>query len=272
MDSALLIEKFEKMGARAKLAPELPADRVRIDIRRDARGEYFEVACRPGVTVDALDVRRRDRHLLLAARDTDAVGLPVGAGQRFLCGHDERAWFVAAVPEGRPASNVAQAMDALKPWAVQAALGRFGVRHADRNRRRTAAFVRQGEWFFVPGPRWFAPPRPELVRRDEPLVRTGGRPGGKPHVAEFAYRENGELVYLNAQTQQAVSEPQYRRLVREKPGRAANFVQQRRNMTVMVRGRVRHPDHATIVLDGWHQVFMNTENRSQAMQYVAFVD
>jgi site-specific recombinase XerD len=39
-----------------------------------------------------------------------------------LCGHDEREWFVAAVPGG--ASSVRQAMEALQPQEVQAALTR----------------------------------------------------------------------------------------------------------------------------------------------------
>jgi hypothetical protein len=35
---------------------------------------------------------------------------------------------------------------------------------------------------------------------------------------------------------------------------------------------ITHPDHATIRLDGWHRVEMNTENRSRAMASVAFLD
>lgn len=45
-----------------------------------------------------------------------------------------------------------------------------------------------------------------------------------------------------------------------------------RNPGVYVRGRIRHPDHATITLHGWHQVVMNTENESRAMRNVAFLD
>ncbi len=44
------------------------------------------------------------------------------------------------------------------------------------------------------------------------------------------------------------------------------------NPTVFVRGRVRHPDHKTIVLHGWHQVLMNTVTESMAMRHVAFID
>ena len=42
-----------------------------------------------------------------------------------------------------------------------------------------------------------------------------------------------------------------------------------RNATVFVKGRISHADHASIVLDSWHQVMMNTERRSEA---VAFLD
>jgi hypothetical protein len=46
----------------------------------------------------------------------------------------------------------------------------------------------------------------------------------------------------------------------------------RRNSGVYVRGRVSHPDHRTIHLNGWHQVVMNTETQAPAMRNVAFLD
>lgn len=46
----------------------------------------------------------------------------------------------------------------------------------------------------------------------------------------------------------------------------------RRDAAVYVKGRVSHADHATITLDGWHQVVMNTENEAAAMRHVAFLD
>jgi hypothetical protein len=46
----------------------------------------------------------------------------------------------------------------------------------------------------------------------------------------------------------------------------------RRNPTVLVKGRIRHADHATIELPVWHEVHMNTESRAQAMRSVAFLD
>jgi len=46
----------------------------------------------------------------------------------------------------------------------------------------------------------------------------------------------------------------------------------KRNPMAFVRGKVKHPDHATIRLNGWHRVEMNTENLSRAMASVAFLD
>lgn len=36
--------------------------------------------------------------------------------------------------------------------------------------------------------------------------------------------------------------------------------------------RIRHADHATITLQGWHQVVRNTEGQSNAMRNVTFLD
>ena len=46
----------------------------------------------------------------------------------------------------------------------------------------------------------------------------------------------------------------------------------RGNPKVYVRGRVRHPDHKTAMVIGWHEVLSNTENLSHAMWNVAFLD
>jgi len=46
----------------------------------------------------------------------------------------------------------------------------------------------------------------------------------------------------------------------------------RRDAFSFARGWVRHPDHATITLDGWHEIAMNTESQAQAMRQVVFLD
>ena len=101
MDIANLLDKFTQIGARMKVADRRPRRfdsqaSISLDIRMDRRGEYFEVARRPDETpeVAVLDVQPDDRHLLLLVRE--------GVEKRkFLCGHDERHWFVAAIPESR---------------------------------------------------------------------------------------------------------------------------------------------------------------------------
>lgn len=66
-------------------------------------------------------------------------------------GHDERHWFVAAVPESeRGVSGVAQAMVALQPMSVREAVALKKPKHPLD--RKNTAYMRQGEWFFVPTP------------------------------------------------------------------------------------------------------------------------
>ncbi|MBK9620308.1 MAG: hypothetical protein IPO31_14145 [Candidatus Obscuribacter sp.] len=43
----------------------------------------------------------------------------------------------------------------------------------------------------------------------------------------------------------------------------------KRDALVYAKGKVKHPDHATIFLDGWHRVLMNTEVLAET---VAFLD
>ena len=258
---------FLKMGARVKFGEPEPRRWTRIlspfalDVRSDREGEYFLVSKLAGVSVEVLEVQPRDRHLVLLAR------VPEGSGKitksRFLLGHDERHWFVAAIPEQNPVSTVAAAKLALKPESV--VQQEKNLRKKLRNRRINKARVRQGEWFFVPA----QPAHVDPVRifRNEPLRRGGG----KPHVCQELYREGGETVYVNRQHPNGLTQAQFARLsekARNKPG----WSRMVRNPRAFVRGTVRHSDHKTIFLEGWHEVFMNTETRAAAMRNVAFLD
>jgi hypothetical protein len=269
MDTSNLLTKFARMGARLKIIDrparrfQAPSGVVSLDIREDRDGEYFEVARQPGIDpeVAVLDVQTADRHLLLLVRD--------GAEkQKFLCGHDERHWFVAAIPETAPVGTVRQAKEALKPPEVLAAQGREGLRANARDQRKNAAYRRQGEWFFLPVANLHVDTR--LVLRDEPIRRGDS---GKPHWVDFCYRTGGETVYVCRRHPNGVSANEHQRILTANP-RAKEWGWQpmRRNATVYVRGSVRHADHATIELHGWHQVLMNTESQAKAMRNVAFLD
>lgn len=137
-----------------------------------------------------------------------------------------------------------------------------------RNRRKNAAFLRQGEWFFLPVPDIAI--EDALVLKNEPLRRGNG---GKPHWAEFCYRTGGETVHVCSRYPNGVTAAKYRTILSTNKGAQSwGWRTMQRNPGVYVRGRIRHPDHATVNLHGWHQVVMNTENQSRAMRNVAFLD
>jgi len=262
-----LVRAFDKIGARVKFSDAVPRwvggrwirQNLTLDVRSDAKGEYFLVTrntyAPPELAV--LDVQPRDKHLLLLSREE-------GEKHRFLLGYDERHWFVAGIPESSPVSRVRDAKVALKPEPVVVSEG--SVRRKVRDRRRNAARIRQGEWFFVPAVG--TPIDPLRILGSEQLVRSRG---GKPHTCEQLYRFGGETVYVNPGAPNGLTEEEYRQLSDRERGRWSWRVM-KRNPKVYVRGRVRHPDHATVNLDGWHEVFSNTEHLSQAMRDVVFLD
>jgi len=266
--SANALERpFVKMGARVKFGGPEPRQWTRIvspfalDVRRDRDGEYFLVSKLAGVSVEVLEVQPRDRHLVLLARVPESSGKVTKS--RFLLGHDERHWFVAAIPEQSPVSTVAAAKQALKPEKV--VLQEQNVRSKLRNRRTNKVRVRQGEWFFVPA--HLGQVDPVRIFKNEPLRRGGG----KPHVCQELYREGGEMVYVNRHYPNGLTQVEFARLS-EKARTQPGWSRMVRDPHVFVRGTVRHSDHKTIFLDGWHEVFMNTETRAAAMRNVAFLD
>ena len=234
----VLQRRFAAMGARVELRgrplgmPSIDVSGRRFVIRFPGDGER--------VDVEAVDVR--GRHLLLLVRNGETKS-------KFLCGHDERHWFVAAIPEGvRGVSGVAAAISALKPEGAQ------GTPH-----------VRQGEWFFVPEPRlqvqdWY-------VLRNEPIRRGNG----KPPIVQFIFRRGGETVYVSSRHPNGLSQAEFDRLS-ERYRDEQQWEVMVRDAEVFGKGTVRHPDHATIRLRGWHRVLMNTEHRAHAMRHVAFLD
>jgi hypothetical protein len=192
---------FAKIGARARLSAgahrRLRPNGVSIDIGRDGDGEYFDVALASPTPAEliVLDVQPASRHLLLMAADADGK-------HKFLCGHDERHWFVAAVPESRSASTVETAMEALKPDIVRFEQSRRHVKPRLRNRRRNEAFVRQGEWFFVPLPLG-TKVNETLVLRNE-MLRRGA---GKPHIVDELVRDGGQAVLLTTGCRKRFRQP-----------------------------------------------------------------
>ena len=171
-------EAFEAIGA--EVFVETAGNAFEIDIRQSEGQEMYRLKYPLADTIhaEALDVRPKQRHLVL---DVSGWRLPISG--RYLCGHDEQHWFVASLPFNRQTTTVRGAMEALKPAIVLREQKRKGVKHR-RHRRKTAAYVRQGEWFFLPRPMMHVG---ELAVRKGQLVRNGG----KPHRVEWIYRPEG---------------------------------------------------------------------------------
>jgi hypothetical protein len=269
-----LIEKFERIGARAKIEiipdrwsprrrsfPLVMSGSFSLDIQTDRKGEYFlvNVPENKNLELEVLDVQAKMRHLLLMARQD-------GNKDKFLCGHDERHWFTCAVP-GASVSNVLTAMNELRPADVRDSLPFNSLKTRDRLRRRNAAFIRQGEWFFIPEPNLIVPER--LILTHELISR--GR--GKPHWLENAYRSGGTLVRVCNEYPTGQLEDEYKALLVQKPSAVRwNWRSMMRDAGVFANGAVSHPDHATIHLRGWHRVVMNTEHLARAAKNIVFLD
>jgi hypothetical protein len=265
MDIESLKRQFAGIGARVKVgAARVTSWRNRndagINIRADAQGEFFDIKIDSEDPREyrVIDLRPEQRHLLLMSENDKA---------KFLCGFDERHWFVCAVP-GEGVTNVRSAMEALQPTEVRQAVRSRVKRAKNRLRRRNEAFVRQGEWFFIPEPNLAV--EESFVRRNEPLSRGGG---SKAHMCQYAYRASGELVMVCDRHPAGVPMSSYGEILRNNPkARSWNWRQMRRDAEVYVRGRVWHPDHKTVILRCWHRVLMNTEHLAPGRSNVTFLD
>jgi len=259
MNTTEITRAFERIGAKIEIDESIsrrsrwvfsstsgPSINVRNDI--------FSLRIPDGT--DCEDIRLGDiqpgmRHLLLKIQDASV-----------LCGHDERHWFAASVP-GAP-GGVKDAMEHLKPVAVREAERMAGVSGGKARKRRNAARKRQGEWFFIP--------RPDLsfgdlqISRNELLQRNAG---SKAHVCEEMVTPAGETVMVNIRDGKQLSVGEYNRLpADERKGYSARTL----TSSVFVRGAVRHPDHATLTLNGWHEVMLSAEGAGGVGQIVAFLD
>lgn len=266
MDTDLVRDKFIELGVRVFFgeitgnpSPNREPVNIRINILNDTHGPYFKIETREDVDISVPDVQKEDRHLLLFSKDPEL--------QRFLCGHDERNWFVAAIPEGSGASNVKEAKEALKPGEVEQSQKGAKIKTKDLKKRKTEAYLRQGEWFFIPKPNMVIDE--SLILKNEPIQR--GR--GTRHIVEEVCRRGGQTIRICPKFPEGLLEQQYEEAIKKDPELKHVYWHARVvSAKVYGRGRVTHQDHKTIVLPVWHEVLMNTEARARAMRNVLFVD
>lgn len=266
-----IVKAFEKIGTRVKFGDlskrQTRFRRIRnastgrdvsliVDIEKDKQGEFYKIETDGSVDLHIMNIDKGLHHLLLFARDK------YKANYRFLCGLDERGWFAAAVPGA--VSNISDAMDSLKPKQVVAA--QKNIKTEKKNRRKNDAFLRQGEWFFLPAP-GISPPE-ELILKNEPIQRGPGN----PHKVQEIFRTGGEVVYVCRKYPQGVSLDRYREIMKNPEAKRMGWHTMKVDMTVYGKGKVTHRDHQTIVLKGWYQILPNRETESWFIENLAFLD
>lgn len=285
----LISPKFDLIGARVKVRkPRLNRhgnviwrerfakdSDFKVDVRRDRKGEYFDIVIADDnndIKIDVLNVDKDIKHLLLMVKNGRD-------NTKILCGHDEREWFTAQVKTS--STTIRGAMDALKPKEVLNAQKKAGVKTKKWNCRHNEGFIRQGEWFFV---KKDIEVNEDAILKNEPLILSGVRAGNKPHIAQFAYRTGGEQVYIPSIGASRLSDyprdwvnrlgrgltgPE-RRLFLDTFGKASKIKWRTmsRNPDLYVSGTVRHPDHKTINLTGWYRVYVNGEIRGENVVFL----
>jgi hypothetical protein len=266
MERERIIKYFEKIGARITIRKGTsPRDGVvRMNVANDRKGEHFTLTIHPDIKdseieVQVLDYDKELRQMLLFLRYPRLIGRFEKGRQvfrradnketedvRLLVGRDEMHWFVAGVTESK---NIRQAFERLRPQAVSIAVRRNGVKTKDWRKRKTKGFVRQGEWFFVPV--FFVEDEKTIViHKNEPIQKAGS----KPHYVEEIVRFGGETVYTKGDI--ILTEEQYKKTPADE---RYQYRQQMRGARVIGRGKVKHPDHHTIELKGWHEIHLSTE-------------
>lgn len=269
-----LKRRFADMGAtiivsprtlprfRELVAPGVTRSRHRISML----GERFALALDAGLHPQVHQVDADRKHLVLQVED-----------KTYLCGHDERHWFVAGVEPG--AHTVDAAMLSLMPAPVRRAVVKT-KRLVPLGSRKNPAYLRQGEWFFVPDPEIEVKREWELHR--EPIRR--GR--SKPHFVERLYRHGGTAVIVCPHYPNGLTDDEWarsllgeqfegyvslQRFARAEHGGAVDRMRVRRMMRdaeVHAQGWVKHPDHATITLKGWHRVYPSNEVMSETQAFL----
>lgn len=283
MEQTIVQRKFDEIGARVKFVPFNRFNRVtqgsnvsRVDIRNDKEGEHFQFEVLGQPEIQILQTAKDDKHLLLQIKGISLQKTVKGDKllpftQKLLCGHDEKHWFVAGIPQGIPVSTVTQAKQALKPNEIlQQERGNIKTKESQKRHRKLKdgrKIHRQGEFMFIPKPD-FQPPKGNLTKiwHNEPMSR-----GGKAHMAENLYRYGGTSVYVGPAHRNGLTESEFKKI---DPKERRYYQLRVRDPIVHVCGKIRHPDHKVLDLGSiWHLVTLNTENKAQFFaQTVAFID
>jgi hypothetical protein len=267
MDRKWLQKKFEEIGSRITIRTGTTIRNsntpLRLNVAKDSKGEHFTLTIDKRidekiVEIQLLDMDKSLRHMLLMLKYPTIVPHPnpnIGfASERLIVGHDEMHWFVAGVTSSR---NLKEAFERLRPQAVTIAMKNAKVKLKNQMRRKNKGFIRQGEWFFVPV--HFEEDAHTVIHKNEPI----SRPRGTPHFVEELVRFGGKVVYVRGD--QILTESQFKKLTKHEQ---IAFNQRMSGARVLARGKVKHRDHHTIELKGWHEVHLSTESGTSSNAFI----
>lgn len=222
---AQALDRLRSAGLTVRLDRPLPSGRFALGAHDKPTPEFVLY---PGTTaqIEVSDISPDLNQAVLLvtehARDFALLDREASAPMEtraFLVGLDERSYFMAELP--RAVETVEEARRALRPGEA--------VEWESREENAGRTVPRQGEWLFVPlSPDESDVLRRRLARRQAVFRRNAPIPGrpGKPHTASFM----------------AVVRPN-----------------ERFDFEVYVHGSVRHADHSTLQLRGWHRAVGNME-------------
>lgn len=273
MNSATLEKNFAKIGARVEVKepttnrgfrlPNIPNTRVSVKVEGTGRNEHFvlEVGKDFKGEIHALDVQPQDRHMILQIvhnpGDKSRMAL---APEKFLVGHDEMHFFAASV--GRTVTKVRDAKEHLMPTRIRDHVLKVDLRKKDKFKRHNDAFLRQGEWFFIPRKNMTVDKK--YILYNEPLIRNRQ---SKPHTMSECYRIGGTAVWV--WLNRVLTETQFGQLHKTNPEDSKKYRQMIRNPQVFCRGKIKHVDHHTLDFGNvWHEVVMNSEFRSASLGFL----
>jgi hypothetical protein len=241
-------KKFEEIGAKVLIKENNISDRdFSVGIVDRKAEEVFSISMKKhDIELQVLQTRKDIRHLLLMAKNKKH-----NTHEKFLCGYDERHWFLVGVDDD--VRNVDHAMASLKPGYINFRQKITKVKPKNINKRHNKAFIRQGEWFFLPYYR---------LNSNNLIIYKNHSLGG--HICDEVYEDVVETYFHHKHAPDGMLDWTYKKFLKKHP-----HVHPKKGWSYSVslfgryaRGHVRHKDHQTIYLNDWHIVLKNRQKNT----------
>ncbi len=251
-----ILKKFEEIGAKVRIeenSNSISNFRMNI-IERKSEEVFFISLKKPIIELQVLQTRKDINHLLLMVKDNE-----IGTQEKFLCGFDERHWFLVGVDDN--VRNVDHAMLSLKPALVDIQQKIKKIKRKNINKRHNKAFIRQGEWFFISS---------RISINTQNYIMYKNHSLGNGHVCDEVCETVIETYFHSKHAPKGLLKGNYKRFLEKHPHIHPNKGWWTSIMYFdrYARGHVRHKDHKTIYLNGWHIVLKNRQKNTPGNDFL----